>query len=102
MNVPIAEVCVAEHFRWAMRHVAATVTVISTETDGTRYGMTATAVVPVSMEPPSILATIYQNSFFHRHISRKGAFCVNLLSSTVRHSRRMTCLNHCELSYHSV
>lgn len=68
-------------FRRAMRHLAATVTVISTETDGARYGMTATAVTPVSMEPASILVAVNQQNFFHQHVSRKGAFCVNLLSS---------------------
>ena len=71
----------ADQFREAMRHLAATVTIVSTEADGTRYGMTATAVTSVSMEPPSILAAVNKRNWFHQHVSRKGAFCVNLLSS---------------------
>ena len=65
---------VADQFRQAMRHLAATVTIVSTEADGTRYGMTATAVTSVSMEPPSILAAVNKRNWFHQHVSRKGAF----------------------------
>lgn len=76
---------VAEQFKQAMRHLAATVTIISTEANGTPYGMTATAVTSVSMEPPSILVAVNMRNAFHRQVTTKGAFCINLL--TAEHTR---------------
>jgi len=72
---------IAEQFRAAMRHLAATVTILTTEYGGDRYGMTAAAVTSVSLDPPSILVAVNQKTHFHPQVSRRGAFCVNLLSA---------------------
>ncbi|WP_313807876.1 flavin reductase family protein [Sphingobium sp.] len=76
---PVSITGTADAFRQAMRHFASSVTIVSTEDDGAMYGMTATSVTSVSMAPPAILACVNQAAWFHQHISRKGAFCVNVL-----------------------
>jgi flavin reductase (DIM6/NTAB) family NADH-FMN oxidoreductase RutF len=62
-----------------MRRLAATVSVITTLENGVRYGMTATSVVSVSMEPPSLLVSINRRASIHDPLLRRGRFCVNLL-----------------------
>lgn len=69
----------ARDFRQAMRNFAASVTIVTTEVAGVRFGMTATAVTSVSMAPPAMLACVNQGASFHRRIIEKNAFCVNLL-----------------------
>lgn len=66
-------------FRAAMRRLAATVTVISTH-DGKRdYGMTATSVASLSMDPPSLTVAINRSASIHDPLLARGTFCVNLL-----------------------
>jgi len=67
-------------FRNVMRKLAGSVTVISTEGDGTLHGFTATAVCSVCAEPPTILIVVNRSARTHRHIGKKGAFAVNILS----------------------
>jgi flavin reductase (DIM6/NTAB) family NADH-FMN oxidoreductase RutF len=62
-----------------MRRLAATVSVVTTLENGVRYGMTATSVVSVSMEPPSLLVGINRRASIHDPLLRRGRFCVNLL-----------------------
>jgi flavin reductase (DIM6/NTAB) family NADH-FMN oxidoreductase RutF len=73
------EGCAVHQFRLAMRRLAATVSVVTTLEDGIRYGMTATSVVSVSMEPPSLLVSINRGASIHDPLLRRGRFCVNLL-----------------------
>ncbi|WP_254302482.1 flavin reductase family protein [Sphingobium chlorophenolicum] len=47
---------------------------------GLSAGLVASAVIPVSMEPPSMLISINRNASAHKVIVRAGKFCVNLLS----------------------
>jgi len=70
----------AGRFRLAMRRLAATVSIISTSENGVRHGMTATSVVSVSMEPPSLLVSINQLASIRDPLLRRRRFCVNLLS----------------------
>ena len=50
---------VGADFKKAMRRLAATVTIISTaDVNGNRFGMTATAVNSLTMEPPSLLICV--------------------------------------------
>jgi flavin reductase (DIM6/NTAB) family NADH-FMN oxidoreductase RutF len=62
-----------------MRRLAATVSVVTTLEKGVRYGMTATSVVSVSMDPPSLLVSINRRASIHDPLLRRGRFCVNLL-----------------------
>lgn len=66
-------------FRVAMRRMAATVSIISTRLESVPYGMTATAVSPVSMDPPSLLVAVNQSASIHAPIKSLGVFWVNLL-----------------------
>src|ERR1700722_19517110 len=79
MTVSMGAGDVADRFRVAMRHLAATVTILSTENDGARYGMTATAVTSLSVSPPAVLAAVNRSSLFHAQVSRRGAFCITLV-----------------------
>jgi flavin reductase len=65
--------------RLAMRRLTSAVSVITTELDGCRYGMTATSVTSVSMTPPSLLVCINRLARLHDPLIRRGAFCVNIL-----------------------
>jgi flavin reductase (DIM6/NTAB) family NADH-FMN oxidoreductase RutF len=72
----------SEAFRLAMRRMAATVSIITTELDGVPHGMTATAVSAVSADPPSLLVAINQSASIHAPLCQRGAFWVNLLGET--------------------
>ncbi len=43
-------------------------------------GMVASAVIPVSMEPPSMLVSVNRDASMHAIITGSGIFCINLLS----------------------
>jgi flavin reductase len=68
-------------FRLGMRRLAAAVSLITTELDdGTRRGMTATAVCSVSMHPPTLLCCINRSNASYEAITRAGRFAVNVLA----------------------
>jgi flavin reductase len=69
----------AHDFRIAMRALASSVSVLSTVHEGRRFGMTATAVTSVSMNPPSLLICVNQSSSLHKPLLGSRAFCVNVL-----------------------
>jgi flavin reductase len=71
----------ADSFRLAMRRMAATVSIITTEFEGVPYGMTATAVSAVSVSPPSLLIAVNQSASIHNPLRQAGAFWLNLLSA---------------------
>jgi flavin reductase (DIM6/NTAB) family NADH-FMN oxidoreductase RutF len=66
-------------FRQAMRRVASTVNVISICVDGAPMGITATAMAPVSMDPPSLLVCINRAAAVHGRIEDASHFGVNVL-----------------------
>ncbi len=68
-----------DRFRMAMRQFAATVSVISTADGGQRYGMTATAVTSLCVEPPTLLVCVNRGASIHTPLSRAGHFCVSVL-----------------------
>ncbi len=87
-------------FRQAMRGVAGTAHLITASgTDGAWFGMAATAVTSVSMDPPSLLVCVNRDAATRTPIDERGAFCVNVLAedhqdhcarfgrSDARHSR---------------
>lgn len=67
-----------------MRRLAATVSIITAHYDGRVAGMSATAIAPVSMEPPSLLICVNLNASVHALITASGEFCVNLLHADQR------------------
>ena len=65
----------------AMRRVASTVSIITVAGPGDRwYGMTATSVTSVAMEPPSLLVCLNRGGGTHDVVEQVGRFCVNVLS----------------------
>jgi flavin reductase (DIM6/NTAB) family NADH-FMN oxidoreductase RutF len=72
----------AMSFKAAMRHVAASVCLITTTTrDGDRYGCTATAVCSLSADPASLLCCLNHASHSYAAITEARTFCVNVLSA---------------------
>lgn len=70
----------AENFRQSMRRLASTVSIISCEHEGTRYGITVTSVTSLCMAPQSILACINQSASIWSPLLGTKRYCVNLLS----------------------
>jgi flavin reductase (DIM6/NTAB) family NADH-FMN oxidoreductase RutF len=70
-----------DRYRAIMRHQAGAVTVIACGPDGSRAGLTATAVASLSDRPPTVLACVNRTAGAHDEIVRANAFSVNLLSA---------------------
>ena len=67
-------------FRSVLGNFAAGVTVITTVgSDGTPYGLTATAFTSVSLIPPLVLACIDKRSETYAHFGSSGVFAANFL-----------------------
>jgi flavin reductase (DIM6/NTAB) family NADH-FMN oxidoreductase RutF len=64
----------------AMRGLAQSVVVVTTAMRGERHAMAATAVCPVSMEPPSMLFCMNRSASAHGILSKGAGFCINLLA----------------------
>jgi flavin reductase (DIM6/NTAB) family NADH-FMN oxidoreductase RutF len=74
MSIPAAE------FRRILGHLAAGVTVVTaTDPDGAACGLTASAVSPVSLDPPLVLVCVSRSSTTHDCIVRAGAFAASIL-----------------------
>ncbi len=71
----------ADSLRLAMRGLAKSVTLISTTGEsGQRHVMAASAVTPVSMEPPSVLFCVNRNASSYPALFAGADFCVNVLA----------------------
>jgi len=68
-------------FKKGMRHLAASVTLITTRHGGTRGGLTATAVCSVSDAPPTLLVCLNRRSQGGPILRENKVFCVNTLGS---------------------
>ena len=68
-----------ERFIDAMRQVAASVTVVTTDGPGGRHGATVSAFSSVSADPPTVLVCLYADSRIARAVQKNGRFCVNVL-----------------------
>ncbi len=67
-------------FRACMRRVPGAVTVVTTVHEGTRGGLTATAVCSVSADPPQMLVCVNRSSSAQAVIAAAGRFGVSFLS----------------------
>ena len=70
---------IATQFRRALRGVASTVTIITANDRHRHHGMTATAVMPVSMAPPALVICIHRERLLHDILISAHRFCVNVL-----------------------
>lgn len=68
-------------FRTAMRDMAGTVAIISTEVEGERHGMAATSVISLSMDPPSVLFCVNRDASIHGPLMRRSAAAINILGN---------------------
>ncbi len=68
-------------FLEAMRKMTSTVTVIASREGDTQYAMTATSVVSLTLEPPSMLICINKNASIHSILSEKAKLSINILST---------------------
>lgn len=68
-----------ERFVEAMRHVASSVTVVTTDGSAGRYGATVSAFSSVSADPPTVLVCLHAESRIARHVTTNGTFYVNVL-----------------------
>jgi flavin reductase (DIM6/NTAB) family NADH-FMN oxidoreductase RutF len=67
-------------FKTGMRHLAASVCLITTHHSGERGGLTATAVCSVSADPPQILVCVNRSASAHPLIVASRVFAVNVLA----------------------
>jgi len=66
-------------FLAAMRRVAATVTVVTTDGAAGKAGATVNAFTSLSADPPAVLVCLRSDSRIARTVLANGAFCVNVL-----------------------
>jgi flavin reductase (DIM6/NTAB) family NADH-FMN oxidoreductase RutF len=75
----MADLALSDAFRQAMRRVASTVNVITLCVGGKPKGMTATAMSPLSLDPPSLLVCINRAAAVHGSMEDVAHFRVNVL-----------------------
>lgn len=66
-------------FKLAMSHFASGVTIVTTESDGQRYGLTVASFASLSLHPPLVLVCIEKSVKSHDAIAAAGKFCVSIL-----------------------
>jgi flavin reductase (DIM6/NTAB) family NADH-FMN oxidoreductase RutF len=69
----------AETFRHVVGHLPSGVTVVTTRTSDADFGMTASSVTSLSLQPPMMLACLNKESATSRAVSQAGAYAVNVL-----------------------
>jgi flavin reductase (DIM6/NTAB) family NADH-FMN oxidoreductase RutF len=69
-------------FKLAMSHFASGVTVVTTEHEGTRYGMTVSAFASLSLHPPLVLVCVEKSAKSHDAIRDAAKFGVSILAQT--------------------
>lgn len=73
-------------FLTAMRAVANSVTVVTTDGQAGRHGGTVSAFCSVSADPPTVLVCLHGESQIAQTVSENGNFCVNVLPSSNPHA----------------
>lgn len=68
-------------FRRALGSFASGVTVVAAEVDGVIHGMTASAFISVSMDPPLVLVSVSQRAHLHPIVAQAGAYTVSVLAA---------------------
>ena len=71
---------VKKEFLLAMRGITSTVTVISAKDGENKQAMTATSVVSLSLDPPTMLVCINHEALIHDVMKEDLGFCINILS----------------------
>ncbi|WP_175684632.1 flavin reductase family protein [Burkholderia anthina] len=74
----------SQSFKLAMRRLTSTIAIVSTEHDGRPFGMVATAVTSLCVDPPALLVCVNRNTSISRPLIQRGEFVVNLLRDVHR------------------
>lgn len=77
----LPQVSIANAFRNSMRNLAAGVSVVTVGSGGNSAGFTATSVISLSVDTPTLLVSINRNSASWSLVQSSGRFAVNILSS---------------------
>ncbi len=80
MNYPSNEKIDSEQLRLAMRQWTTGVTIVTSELNGYRHGMTVSSFTSVSLVPPMLLVSIERIVRTHQLISQSGLFGVSILA----------------------
>lgn len=72
--------CDSELFRRTIGHFATGVTVITTRHGGAAYGMTASAVTSLSLDPPMLVVCINNRAPTHDAVFASDSFVLNVLA----------------------
>ena len=67
-------------FKAALSHFASGVTVVTTEHEGKRYGMTVASFASLSLHPPLVLVCVEKSVKTHDAIAAAGKFGVSILA----------------------
>jgi flavin reductase ActVB len=79
----------SQTFRDAMAELAAPVTVVTTvDADGRRRGLTVSAVISVSLEPPLLVVSVSRTASCHPALASAKEFVVNVLGARHRELAR--------------
>ncbi|HEY6141454.1 MAG TPA: flavin reductase family protein [Thermoanaerobaculia bacterium] len=68
-------------FKHALSHFASGVTIVTTEHEGTDYGLTVASFASLSLSPPLVLVCINKSSSSHDPIAKSQKFGVSILGS---------------------
>ena len=68
-------------FKHTLSRFLSGVTVVSVSDGGEVYGMTASAFLSVSLEPPLVLVSVGKLAHMHGHVVRAGRFAISILAS---------------------
>lgn len=68
-----------EEFRQALRRLAKAVVILTSQMDGRRYAIAATAVCEVSLDPPSMLACVNRTTSIFPALAAGMPFGINIL-----------------------
>lgn len=71
----------SQQFRDAMAHLSAAVSIVTTNGEAGKIGITVSSVTSVSDNPPMLLFCINQNSELHDVLKQNKKVCVNVLNA---------------------
>ncbi len=81
-QVAAAETDLAAVLKTAMRGFAQSVVILTTiDDENARYAMAATAVTPLSMDPPSMLICVNRSVSSYKILEGGANFCINILGA---------------------
>jgi flavin reductase (DIM6/NTAB) family NADH-FMN oxidoreductase RutF len=79
-NAPLSSETEANALRAAMRHFPTGVTVVTSGSEEKAEGMTANAVISVSLDPPLFLVSVHRDARLNPRIKEEGYFAVSVLA----------------------